>query len=172
MSKSNIVIIGFMGTGKTMVAKRTAEILNMNFIDTDSLLEKYEEMTVAEIFAKLGEKYFRQRENDIAKEVANKKNMVIATGGGIVLNPDNMKSLSSTGIIIWLKAPIELIYKRIGSDENRPLAYERDFFELEEMYRKRYPLYEQYSDFYIDVSGKSIEEVSKEIEAYYKNIAF
>ncbi|AYO30715.1 MAG: 3-dehydroquinate dehydratase [Thermoanaerobacteraceae bacterium] len=172
MKKTNIILIGFMATGKTSVGKKTAGILNMDFVDTDLLIEESLGLTVPEIFAKFGENYFREKESQIVQEVANKNNTVVATGGGIVLNPGNMKALGSTGIIFWLKAPVELIYERVKNDGYRPLAYNKSIKDIEDMYKKRYNLYEKYNDFSIDVSGKSVENIAGEIVAYYKNISF
>lgn len=172
MKKTNIILIGFMATGKTSVGKKTASILNMEFVDTDLLVEESLGLTVPEIFAKFGENYFREKESQIVQEVANKNNTVVATGGGIVINPGNMKALGSTGIIFWLKAPVELIYERVKNDGYRPLAYKKSIKDIEDMYKKRYNLYEKYNDFSIDVSGKSVENIAGEIVAYYKNISF
>lgn len=167
MKKTNIILIGFMATGKTSVGKKIADLLKMDFLDTDLLIEKSLGLTVPEIFARFGEKYFREKESQIAKEMASKNNVVVATGGGIVLNPDNMKFLCSNGIIAWLKAPVELIYKRIRFDSYRPLSYNKSIEEIEEMYKKRYDLYERYADFCIDVSKKSVESIAGEIVTYY-----
>jgi len=167
MKKSNIILIGFMGTGKTSVGKKAAHILNMDFIDTDLLIEKSLGMTIPEIFSEFGENFFREKESQIAREVANKNNTVAATGGGIVLNPMNIKVLGGTGTIVWLNAPPELIYERIKSDVNRPLSYNKSIEDIKDMYSKRYHLYEKYCDFCIDISGKSVETIALQIVNYY-----
>lgn len=168
MEKSNIILIGFMGVGKTSVGKKTAQILNMDFIDTDLLIEKSLGMNVPEIFSRFGEGFFREKESQILSWVANKRNTVVATGGGIVLNPVNINVLSGTGMIVWLKAPVELIYERIQSDGNRPLSYNKSIEDIKSIYSKRHDLYKKYCDFCIDVSGKSIETIALQIVDYYK----
>lgn len=167
MKKSNIILIGFMGTGKTSVGRKAAHILKMDFIDTDLLIEKSLGMTIPEIFSGFGENFFREKEGQIAREVANKNNTVAATGGGIVLNPMNIKVLGGTGTIVWLNAPPELIYERIKSDTNRPLSYNKSIEDIKDIYSKRYHLYEKYCDFCIDISGKSIETIALQIVDYY-----
>lgn len=169
MKKSNIVLIGFMGVGKTSIGKKVAQILNMDFIDTDLLIEKSFGMNAPDIFKKYGEVFFREKESQVVNSLANIKNTVVATGGGIVLNPINVEVLSNIGKIVWLNAPLELIYERIKSDINRPLSYNKSIEDIMNIYFKRHELYKEYCDFCIDVSGKSIETVAFQIVDYYKN---
>lgn len=168
MKKSNIILIGFMGVGKTSVGKKVAEILDMEFVDTDLMIEKSVGMSARKIFSLYGEAFFREKEAQVIRDLANKMNAVLATGGGVVLNPINVEILSNMGIIVWLKAPLELIYERIQSDINRPLSYNKSIEDIKGIYFKRHDLYDKYCNFAIDISGRSIEETALQIVDLYK----
>ena len=109
----NIVITGFMASGKTTVSKEIAAMSNYEFIDTDELLEKNEGITINEIFAKYGEEYFREREHETIKKVSGMDNMVISTGGGVVLSKANMAELRKNGVIFNLAPDFEVIRERL-----------------------------------------------------------
>ncbi len=117
----NIVLTGFMGTGKTVIGKLLAEKLSWEYIDTDELIEKKENMKISDIFAKKGEPYFRKIETEIIKEVSKKDKCVISTGGGVVLKDENMATLEKNGIIINLYASPDKIFERTSKDKSRPL---------------------------------------------------
>ena len=119
--KRNIIITGFMGTGKSVVAKQLACKLKMEFIDMDRIIEERQGTSIANIFARYGENYFRQQENKLVKELSKKENMVIATGGGTLLSSDNIRILSQKGKIICLHADSQTIYNRVKRKNNRPL---------------------------------------------------
>src|SRR5665648_1130303 len=108
--KSNIIITGFMGTGKSAVAKELARKLKMEFIDMDRIIEERRGMSIADVFAGHGEKYFREQENKLVKELSKKENTVIATGGGTLLSSDNARMLGQRGQIICLYADSQTIY--------------------------------------------------------------
>lgn len=120
MSK-NIVITGFMGTGKSVVAKELARKLKMEFIDMDRIIEERQGTSIADIFARYGEKHFRSQENKLVKKLSTEENMVIATGGGTLLSSDNARMLSQKGQIICLYADSQTIYNRVKRKKNRPL---------------------------------------------------
>lgn len=149
----NIVLIGFMGTGKTVLGKILAKSLKMEFIDTDSLIEEKDGKSVARIFCENGERYFRKLERDVIKVVSRKNNAVISTGGGVVLSPGNMKQLRRNGVIICLKSKPEVILKRIKRQKGiRPLLNKPDpLKEIRSLLRERAPYYKQ-ADFVIDTS--------------------
>ena len=111
--RKNIIITGFMGSGKSIVAEELARKLGMEFIDMDQIIEERQEMSISDIFAIKGEKCFREQENKLVKELSQDKNMVIATGGGTFLFPDNVRILSRAGEIVCLFADSQTIYKRV-----------------------------------------------------------
>lgn len=117
----NVVLIGFMGTGKSEVGRLLARRLGWRFIDTDHQVERIEDATVAQIFARHGEAYFRTAEAKAVAKVATGRDTVISTGGGVVLRPENMLHLRRHGWIISLTAPVEVIIDRLGEAEGRPL---------------------------------------------------
>lgn len=162
----NIVLLGFMGTGKTSVAKRLADELGMQFIEMDTVIEEMEGMSINEIFAKKGEPYFRKLESDVVKELGSKNGLVISAGGGVVLNPDNIKELEKGSILICLNATPQEIYKRVGNEIHRPLLNVEDpLKKIKELLDHRRPYYDKIS-IQIDTTGKSIEEVVKECTRY------
>jgi len=119
--RKNIIITGFMGTGKSVVAKELARKLKMEFIDMDQIIEEGQRMSISDIFARYGENYFREQENKLVKELFQKENMVIATGGGTLLSSDNARRLSQAGEIVCLYADSQTIYHRVKRKNDRPL---------------------------------------------------
>ena len=127
MSQSNIILTGFMGTGKSTLGRLLAERIGYEFIDTDDQIEKQINQTITELFRTQGEAAFRKLESELVEELAQKKGLVIATGGGLVLNPKNVSALSKTGQIICLTASSEEILARVSKQKNvRPLLQEED----------------------------------------------
>ena len=109
----NIVLTGFMATGKTEISKAISEISKYNLVDTDDMIVEQEGITINEIFDKCGEEYFRKTECEVIKKAAEKKNVVIATGGGVVLNEQNIENLRKTGVIFNLSPDFSVIRERI-----------------------------------------------------------
>lgn len=161
IDKQNIILIGFMGTGKSTVGKRLANSLGWSFLDTDAEIEKLTGLCIADIFKRHGETRFRSEEALLVKRLKDRKESVIATGGGTVLNPENWKELSQYGIIIALYAPLKEIYERIGQRNDRPLL-KGSRREVEKLWVERQPIYEK-ADYVIDTAEKSIDEVVEEI---------
>ena len=159
----NIVLLGFMGTGKTAVGKILAQKLSLKFVDLDNLIEEEMGMSISDIFFNFGEPYFRDLEKEIVRRISFKKNLVIATGGGVVLDDENMENLRRHGILITLMASVEEIYRRISQTKNRPLLDvpypEKTIKEMLELRRPRYEL----ADFTVNTSGRSVEDVAEEI---------
>ena len=120
-SARNIVLVGFMGTGKTLVGKLISKKLGMTFLDMDDIIVERAGMPISQIFAEKGEPHFRSLERSLARELSAQKGLVIATGGGIVLNPENISDFSQTGVVICLSATPEIILKRVSGDTSRPL---------------------------------------------------
>ncbi len=163
--KTNIALIGFMGTGKTAVAKVLAERLDKEFVELDSLIEQKVGKTIPEIFNQDGEVAFRELEIEVTKEVANKKNVVIACGGGVALNKINIDRLRKGCIIVYLTASPRVILKRTSSDENeRPLLKKPNKAgHIQELLRFRKPFYERAADIKIDTSKLDINSTAKQI---------
>ena len=159
----NIVLTGFMATGKSEVGKDLARLLEMEFIDTDDLIEEKVEMKISEIFAKKGEKFFRDLESEIAKEVGGWDNYVIATGGGIVLRQENINSLKKNGKIINLKTSVSKILERALKNSDRPLLnVENKSKEIKKLLSERKPYYEE-CDFSVDTTDTSSKEAAEKI---------
>ena len=162
----SIILIGFMGTGKSRVGKELAKKLGWRFLDTDDLIEEKCGMKIKEIFKKFGEKYFRDRESEAARKVGRLKGTVIATGGGIVLREKNIKNLRKNGILICLTSKPEVILKRIGKSNKRPLlAPKREdaLFQIRSILKKRKPYYAQ-ADYVINTSNLRVREVVERIQ--------
>lgn len=160
----NIVLIGFMGSGKTSVGEQLSQLLEMDYLDTDKIIIERSSKTINEIFKVHGEDHFRRLEMETIKDLENYENTIIACGGGVVLNSDNVNSLKQNGTIVWLKASPEEIYRRISNDKTRPLledGFTVDY--LDEILKSRLSLYESSKDMEIDTDGRSIEEVCNEI---------
>ncbi len=163
--QKNIVLVGFMGTGKTTVGKSLAKKLGWEFIDTDDVIEKKVRMRIKTIFKEFGEPYFREVESKVAKEVGKLKNMVIATGGGIVLREENIKNLKNNGTLVCLSATPEVILKRVSKTKKRPLLSgekSKVMEKLKNILNQRKESYEM-ADITIDTTFLSKKEVAEKI---------
>ena len=163
--KSSIALIGFMGTGKTAVGKVLAEKLGKEFIELDASIEQQAGKTIPEIFREDGEIVFRALEIEAAKEVAAKKNTVIACGGGIVLNKINIDRLRQECVIVYLTTNPKVILKRTSADTNeRPLLKTiNKTSRIRELLRFRKPFYKRAADIEIDTSELDIKTVAERI---------
>ncbi|HHW46296.1 MAG TPA: shikimate kinase [Clostridiales bacterium] len=159
----NIVLCGFMGSGKTTVGKALAVKLNLQFIDMDSEIERIAGMAVSEIFEIYGEDHFRKIESDVCRALGQKQDLVIASGGGALLKPENQRALSENGIIVFLDVPAEIIIKRLEHDSSRPLLNRQDkAAAIHNLMRQRLPIYQSAADFAVNGEG-SAEEVADRI---------
>ncbi|MCD6048452.1 MAG: hypothetical protein K0S08_2099 [Gammaproteobacteria bacterium] len=158
-----IVLIGFMGSGKTAVAKALGEILKLPVVEMDDLVyAKTQSKDMHEVFAKGGELLLRETEIAIAKEYSAADNCIISTGGGVVLNKIILDYLKQQdGKVFFLNANLQVVMDRLANDTSRPLL--QDFVETKRLYYFRLPLYLEYADEVIDVWKKSIEEIADEI---------
>lgn len=166
----NVVLIGFMGTGKTEIGQLLARRLGWTFIDTDRRVESREGATVAQIFARRGEEYFRTVEAAVVAEVASRRDAVIGTGGGVVLKPENMMHLRRGGWIVSLTASVDALVERIGEGKTRPLLRGGVGGVREQVVRlldQRRPLYRD-ADLLVDVSDASPERVVEAIVAFLR----
>ncbi len=160
----NIVLVGFMGTGKSEVGTLLAEKLNKKFVDTDKIIEQREKDRIARIFQVKGEEYFRKVEEEVIEEVSKYENCVIATGGGALIREKNYLNLKKNGILICLTATPEEIYKRTLPKKDRPLLMKsKNIIEtIKELLEIRKPYYSK-ADYTIDTTNKKIEVVVEEI---------
>jgi len=157
----NIILTGFMGTGKTYIGKLLAHRLKYKYIDTDEIIEHQTGMKIKDIFEKYGETYFRDLETKVVKKVSKLNNCVIATGGGIVLRKENMDELEKNGFIVNLKAKPETIYKRIKNNTDRPLLNKPDpKKEIQKLLKIRKPYYER-CNLSVETDKESPEEIIK-----------
>ena len=163
--KTSIALIGFMGTGKTVVGKLLAERLGKEFLELDALIEQKAGKTIPEIFQWEGEAAFRQLEIEAAKQVSQRKNVVIACGGGVVLNKINIDRLKKESLLVYLKASPEVILRRTSSDTSeRPLLKaDNRALAVKELLRFRKPFYERAADITIDTSRLDVDSVVAQI---------
>ena len=159
----NIYIIGFMGTGKTTVGKALAGSLSRDFLDLDDVIEAKESTKITNIFAQNGESYFRKVEKQVLVETAQKENLIVACGGGIVIDEDNVNLMKRTGKIICLAAGADTILDRTKGYAHRPLLNVSDpKAKIEELLNLRAPFYAK-ADYTIETSDLGIEEIVKKI---------
>lgn len=162
----NIILIGFMGTGKTTIGKRLASTLKREFIDTDEDIEEVTGMTIPQIFNKLGEIRFRSEESLAVKRAVSKQNRIIATGGGIVLQESNLKTLKANGVLVLLKTKPETIHARIARKGNRPLLGKNVTLEkIVQLLEEREDIYNQAADFVIQTDEFEYDDVVKNLIA-------
>ncbi len=162
--KKNIVLIGFMGSGKTSAGIRLSKSLKREFIDTDDFIEKREGMTINEIFEEKGEPYFRNIEKELCRRFAEPKSKIIATGGGIIKDDENVANLRKGGVIIYLRSTPERIAYNLRFDNSRPLlAGDNKQEKIAALMAERKELYERCADITIDVSNMNLDETLKKI---------
>ena len=153
----NIVLIGLMGSGKSMIARELGKRLKASVVATDDLVEAKEGQAIHEIFKSKGEAYFRNLETEIIKEVSLRRGIIIDCGGGVVLVPKNLKFLKTNGIVFYLQATPLVIYQRIKNEKHRPLLKVPDPLGcIKELHQQRLPLYNQ-ADYTVDANDASIE---------------
>ena len=156
----NISLIGFMGTGKTSVGKILGKRLNRPVMDVDLTIEKKEKRKIGEIFKDAGEAYFRSVEKEAIREICRRQGLVITTGGGAVLDTENLEALKASGWVIGLSATPETIYQRVKDSRHRPLLDGEDKLgEVKRLLAVRKPFYEK-ADFYFETDGRSSAQVA------------
>lgn len=164
--KKNIVLIGFMGCGKTSVGGKLSRAFHWDFLDTDQLLEQEFGCTVSEFFGREGEEAFRERESALIQRLSGTlEHTVLATGGGLPLRAGNVGILKRIGVVFWLKASEEMTIERLCGDTTRPLLAQGELKErVHRLLGERMPLYKAAADHVIETDGKSFYEIIKEIE--------
>lgn len=163
--KSSIALIGFMGVGKTVVGKALAENLGKEFVELDVLIERKAGKTISQIFEQDGEIHFRELEIEVTRDVSGKKNVIIACGGGIVLNKINIDRLRKECVIVLLTASLGAIIKRISGDGNeRPLLkVANKAAHIQRLLKFRQPFYERVADITLSTSRLDIDSVARQI---------
>ncbi|MDA0578348.1 MAG: shikimate kinase [Verrucomicrobia bacterium] len=165
----SIVLIGFMGTGKSSVGKALAKRLDLTFLDMDAVIEEREGIPISEIFTSLGEAHFRALERALTQELAESHGLVIATGGGIVLNPDNARDFSRKGLVVCLQALPETILARVAHETHRPLLANGDkLTTIRKLLAKRQALYDALPH-EIDTDGLTVDQVAARVIALYRH---
>ena len=160
----NIVLVGFMGSGKSTVGRMLARQLRFRFFDTDKLVEERAGMTIPEIFAKHGEAYFRECETGALESLRGVRQHILATGGGIVTVPGNIPLLRSLGLVVLLKAAPDEIYRRVSRNSERPLLQVEDPRKrVLDLMAARQPLYESAAHFQVDSTRLRHEDVTAKI---------
>jgi shikimate kinase len=156
-----LYLVGFMGAGKTSVARALGRRMGWRFEDIDHQIEVREHQRVAEIFARQGESYFRSVERAVLQDLLPQRHIVIATGGGTFVDPDNRAAMLSDGAVAWLDVPLERVIERVPADGRRPLAADR--VQMEQLYARRRAAYSQ-AHVRIDASRPLPEIVERILE--------
>lgn len=175
----NIYIIGFMAVGKTTLGKKLSEKIQWEFLDTDLLIEDMEQRKIKDIFKESGEEYFRKLEEGVIENIQKKwelekEKKIIACGGGIILNPQNVKVMKKNGLIVYLEGDINTIYNRLILDHTRPLLSEtQDLKErIEKLLEVRRNVYDEVSDLTLYTSDATpkdlVEKLIRNLEDYQR----
>lgn len=159
--KKTVALVGMMGAGKTAVGKALAARLDVPFLDSDAEIETAANMSVAEIFTRDGEPFFRDKESQVIQRLLENERCILSTGGGAFLADRNQQMISEKGVAVWLNAPLDLLWQRVRHKDTRPLLRTPNpRATLTGLYEKRTPIY-AHADLKVDVSSKfSIEETA------------
>ena len=161
----NVYLIGPMGSGKTAVGRRLATLLGKQFFDSDAEIEKRTGVDVRYIFEKEGEARFREREREVIAALTALDDVVVATGGGVILDPTNRERLANTGTVIYLETNLDTLVRRTKAAKTRPLLMNDDPRSvLERLMVVRRPLYEETADLRVETTGRQVRAVAIDIE--------
>ena len=164
MERKNILLIGFLGTGKSTISRRLHKLLEMREVDTDAMIVEREGMSISDIFAQKGEEAFRNMETELLRELINENNLIISCGGGMALRDENAAIMKAVGTVVWLTAKPKTILKRVEHDDNRPLLRgNKNIPFIENMLKQRYPKYKAASDIQVKTDERSIQSICLEI---------
>jgi shikimate kinase len=167
----NVVLIGYRGTGKSVVGRIVAETLGTECLSMDEEIVRRAGMNVPEIVEKEGWPGFRDRETQVARDFASRKTVVIDCGGGVIERPENIEALRTGGTVFWLKASVDVIVGRIEDDTQRPALVEGRTFtdEVREVLERRTPLYRNAADHEIDTDELTPQEVADRILSLFRD---
>lgn len=166
----NFFLVGLMGAGKTTVGRALARLTDKHFLDSDHEIEARTGVRVPIIFEIEGEAGFRAREAEVIAELTAMQDIVLATGGGAVLNPANREALKRNGFVIYLRANADDLYQRTCHDKNRPLLQTADpKARLQELFEARDPLYREVADLVIDTSRQSVHQLLNRLQKELEN---
>ncbi len=158
----NVVLVGFMGSGKSSVGRLVARTLQGRFVDTDRLVVELAGREITEIFATEGEAFFRRQESHALESLRGQRGLVVATGGGIVTVPENVAALKALGLVVWLTASEEIIWDRVSRNQKRPLLHTADpRGTVRELLAKRNPLYLKAADLEVDTTHLTHAQVAE-----------
>jgi shikimate kinase len=161
----NVYLIGPMGSGKTAVGRRLATLLGKQFFDSDAEIEKRTGVDIRFIFEKEGETRFREREREVIADLTALDGVVVATGGGAILDPKNRERLAETGTVVYLETTLDTLVRRTKTSKTRPLLMNDDPRNvLERMMVTRRPLYENTADLRIETTGRQVRAVAADIQ--------
>ena len=164
ISKTNIFLIGPMGSGKTALGKALAKALQLSFVDSDAEIERRTGVDINFIFEKEGEAGFRQRERDVIADLTQRQAIVLATGGGAVLEADNRRHLAERGCVVYLETSIAQQLERTRHGKHRPLLVTEDpRAKLQELMRVREPLYREIADIVVRTDGRRVQLLADEV---------
>lgn len=162
--KENIFLIGFMGAGKSTVARAMKKHYGMRLIEMDEQIEKQEKMSVPKIFEVHGEPYFRKLETDLLEGLSSQENTVVSCGGGVPMRVCNVEAMRKSGKVIYLSTSPQQIYERVKTSHNRPLLEGNMNVEyISDLLSQRLPKYMEAADAVVSTDGKSVEDICKEI---------
>ena len=164
MTPSNIVLTGFMGTGKSTIGKQIARRLKWPFVDADEEIVRRAGMPIPQIFARFGEPHFRQIEREVCRDLAEREQTVIATGGGMLVDPANREMMQARGLVVCLTASLKTLARRLHNDGSRPLASG----DWRNLLAKRKAAYDSIP-YQINTSGRKPADVAAEIIALWQN---
>ena len=160
----NIFLVGFMGTGKSTIARRMKQKYRMEIIEMDELIEEREGMKIPELFQTYGEEYFRNLETELLSEIQAKENLVVSCGGGVVLREENVRKMKECGMVVLLTASPQTILKRVRNNNRRPLLEgKKTIEEIGKLMEARREAYERAADVSICVDDKNSEKICMEI---------
>jgi len=160
--KQNIILIGFMGTGKSTVGRKLARTLDWDFVDCDAKVEEREHSSIADMFQNQGEAYFRQAETDTIHDLLIRDHQIVSTGGGSVLREENRSAMLANGTVVALFASAETIIERVKGNEDRPLLQGNAESRVRELMAARHDAYD-FADLHVDTDKLSPEEVVQTI---------
>lgn len=149
----NVYLVGLMGAGKTTIGRTLAKRLNLDFVDSDREIEARTGVSIPTVFEIEGESGFRKREAQVIADLSQQSNQVVATGGGVVLSPENRSNMRASGFVVYLNVPPHTLWERTRRDRNRPLLQVADpLLRLKELYAQRDPFYREVANLVVDGS--------------------